>query len=53
VNFTLNANEVLVAGYVGMRRNAEAKFNRRKARFPEKVVGELWGKHIESKLGVG
>ena len=48
MNFTLNANEVLVAGYVGMRRNAEAKFNRRKARFPEKVVGELWGKHIES-----
>jgi hypothetical protein len=48
VNFTLNANEVLVAGYVGMRRNAEAKFRRRKVRFPEKTVGELWGKHIES-----
>jgi hypothetical protein len=48
VNLTLNANEVLVAGYVGMRRNAEARFNRRKARFPEKVIGELWGFHIES-----
>lgn len=44
----LNANEVLVAGYVGMRRNAEASFNGRKARFPERVTGELWGFHIEA-----
>lgn len=45
---TLNANEVLVAGYVGMRRNAEANFRNRKPRFPERVKGELWGFHIES-----
>ena len=44
----LNANEVLVASYVGARRNAEASFKNRKPRFPEKVVGELWGFHIES-----
>jgi len=39
----LNANEVLVATYIGSRRNAEACFNGRKARFPEKVAGELVG----------
>jgi hypothetical protein len=44
----LNANEVLVAGYVGMRRNAEATYKKRKSRFPEKRVGELWGFHIEA-----
>ena len=44
----LNANEVLVATYIGSRRNAEASFKKRKARFPEKKVGELWGFHIES-----
>lgn len=44
----LNANEVLVATYIGSRRNAEASFRGRKARFPEKVAGELWGFHIES-----
>ena len=44
----LNANEVLVAGYVGMRRNAEATYKKRKSRFPEKVKGELWGFHIEA-----
>ena len=44
----LNANEVLVAGYVGMRRNAEATYKGRKSRFPEKVTGELWGFHIEA-----
>ena len=44
----LNANEVLVATYIGSRRNAEASFRNRKPRFPEKVVGELWGFHIES-----
>ena len=44
----LNANEVLVATYIGSRRNAEACFKKRKARFPEKSVGELWGNHIES-----
>jgi len=44
----LTANEVLVAGYIGMRRNAEASFNGRKSRFPERVSGELWGFHIES-----
>lgn len=44
----LTANEVLVAGYIGMRRNAEASFNGRKSRFPERIVGELWGFHIES-----
>lgn len=44
----LNANEVLVAGYIGMRRNAEAQYRGRKARFPERVAGELWGFHIES-----
>ena len=44
----LNANEVLVATYIGSRRNAEACFKERKARFPEKVVGELWGFHIEA-----
>jgi hypothetical protein len=44
----LNANEVLVAGYIGMRRNAEANFRHREPRFPERVTGELWGFHIES-----
>jgi hypothetical protein len=44
----LNANEVLVATYIGSRRNAEASFRGRKPRFPEKNVGELWGFHIES-----
>lgn len=44
----LNANEVLVATYIGSRRNAEACFKKRTARFPEKNVGELWGNHIES-----
>lgn len=44
----LNANEVLVATYIGSRRNAEASFKKRKARFPEKVIGELWGFHIEA-----
>ena len=44
----LNANEVLVATYIGSRRNAEACFKKRKARFPEKVMGELWGFHIEA-----
>jgi hypothetical protein len=44
----LNANEVLVATYIGSRRNAEACFRGRKARFPEKVAGELWGFHIEA-----
>ena len=44
----LNANEVLVATYIGSRRNAEASFRNRKPRFPEKVTGELWGFHIES-----
>lgn len=44
----LNANEVLVATYIGSRRNAEASFRNRKPRFPEKVAGELWGFHIES-----
>lgn len=48
MKITLDANEVLVAGYVGMRRNAEASFMRRKPRFPETVVGELWGYHVES-----
>lgn len=44
----LNANEVLVAGYIGMRRNAEACFRNRSPRFPEKTTGELWGFHIEA-----
>ncbi len=44
----LNVNEVLVATYVGSRRNAEAKYKGRQARFPEKVAGELWGFHIEA-----
>lgn len=45
---TLTINDVLVAGYVGMRRNAEAIYRNRKPRFAEKRVGELWGFHIES-----
>jgi hypothetical protein len=48
VKIHLNVNEVLVSGYVGMRRNAEALYNGRKPRFAEKKVGELWGFHIES-----
>jgi hypothetical protein len=48
MEINLNANEVLVAGYIGMRRNAEASFRNRKPRFPERKVGELWGFHIES-----
>ena len=48
VEINLNANEVLVAGYIGMRRNAEASFRQRSPRFPEKKVGELWGFHIEA-----
>lgn len=44
----LTVNEVLVAMYVGARRNAEANYKGRKPRFPEKVAGELWGFHIES-----
>lgn len=50
VKIELNANEMLVAGYVGMRRNAEAKYNKRKVRFPERKYGELWGNHIESAM---
>ena len=45
---SLTASEVLVAAYVGMRRNAEALFMGRKPRFPERTPGELWGFHIES-----
>ena len=48
MNVDLNASEVLVAGYVGMRRNAEATFRGRKSRFPERYAGELWGNHIEA-----
>jgi hypothetical protein len=48
VEVNLNANEVLVAGYIGMRRNAEASFRKRSPRFPEKQSGELWGFHIEA-----
>ena len=48
VEVSLTANEVLVAGYVGMRRNAEASFRNRRPRFPERVCGELWGFHVES-----
>ena len=44
----LNSNEVLVATYIGSRRNAEACFRGREARFPERVTGELWGFHIEA-----
>lgn len=44
----LNANEVLVASYVGMRRNAEAQFKGRKNRFPNAKAGDGWGRHIES-----
>lgn len=44
----LTANEILVAGYIGMRRNAEATFKGRKYRFPERYVGEFWSIHIES-----
>jgi hypothetical protein len=44
----LNVNEVLVAGYIGMRRNAESSFKNRTPRFPEKTIGELWGFHIEA-----
>jgi hypothetical protein len=44
----LNANEVLVATYIGSRRNAEASFKGRQARFPDLSVMVLWGGHIES-----
>jgi len=44
----LTPSEVLTAGHVGLRRNAEAVLNKRKNRFPEKYVGQLWGNHIES-----
>lgn len=44
----LNANEMLVATYVGSRRNAESIYKQRKPRFAESKVGELWGFHIES-----
>lgn len=43
----LNDNEVLVSGYVGMRRNAEALCRGRTPHFPEKFPGEMWTKHIE------
>lgn len=45
---SLTASEVLVAGFVGYRRNAEAQFRGRKNRFPERYAGELWGNHIEA-----
>ena len=45
---SLNANEVLVASYVGMRRNAEAQFKGRKNRFPNAKPGDGWGRHIEA-----
>ena len=44
----LNANEVLVATYIGSRRNAEALFKGRQARFPDLSGNGLWGRHIES-----
>lgn len=44
----LNVNEILVATYIGSRRNAEARYKNRSPRFPEKVPGELWGYHIEA-----
>jgi hypothetical protein len=50
VKVQLNANEFLTAANIGMRRNAEAIFKGRKARFPEKTPGELWGFHIESSI---
>lgn len=46
----LTANEFLTAANIGMRRNAESIFKGRKARFPEKTPGELWGFHIESAI---
>ena len=46
----LNKFEVIVAGHIGMLRNAEASINKRAVRFPEKKVGELWGNHIESAM---
>jgi hypothetical protein len=48
MKITLNANEMLVATYIGSRRNAEALHRKRKPRFPEKTPGELWGFHIEA-----
>ena len=48
MKITLTANEILVAGFVGYRRNAEACFRGRKSRFPERVAGELWGFHVEA-----
>ena len=50
VEVKLNANELLTAANIGMRRNAEAIFKGRSPRFPEKTPGELWGFHIESSL---
>ncbi len=44
---SLNQNEVLVATYIGSRRNAEASFRKRTPRFAERTPGELWGFHIE------
>lgn len=48
VKIELTANEVLVAGYVGMRRAADAYFKNRKVGFKEFYLGELWSSHIES-----
>jgi len=44
----LNINEMLVAMYIGSRRQAESIYRDRKPRFPESVPGELWGFHIEA-----
>ena len=48
LKISLNVNEVLVAGYIGMRRNDEEIYNKRRSRFPEQYAGQFWGIHIES-----
>lgn len=44
----LSINEVLVATYIGSRRQAESQYRNRTPRFPERVNGELWGYNIEA-----
>lgn len=46
MQITLTAHEMYYSGLVGYRRNLEAICRGRQPRFPEKVVGELFGFHI-------
>lgn len=48
MNIVLSASEIMLAANVGMRRNAAAIIEQRRARFAERYPGELWAFHIEA-----